>query len=56
MVDETQQAFESTTESWKKDIRIAAVGPDSEPCDCVGGGRHCPKRRSANPSMGASIS
>lgn len=27
MVDETQQAFESTPESWKKDIRIAAVGP-----------------------------
>ncbi len=27
MVDETQQAFASTTESWKKDIRIAAVGP-----------------------------
>ncbi|HEY1802397.1 MAG TPA: site-2 protease family protein [Terriglobales bacterium] len=27
MVDETQQAFESTAESWKKDIRIAAVGP-----------------------------
>lgn len=27
VVDETQQAFESTPESWKKDIRIAAVGP-----------------------------
>lgn len=27
MVDETQQAFESTPESWKKDIRIAVVGP-----------------------------
>jgi Zn-dependent protease len=27
LVDETQQAIESTPESWKHDIRIAAVGP-----------------------------
>jgi Zn-dependent protease len=27
LVDETQQAIESTPESWKQDIRIAAVGP-----------------------------
>ena len=27
LTDETQQAIESTPESWKQDIRIAAVGP-----------------------------
>ncbi len=27
LVDETQQVIESTPESWKQDIRIAAVGP-----------------------------
>jgi Zn-dependent protease len=27
LVDETQQAIESSPESWKQDIRIAAVGP-----------------------------